>query len=173
MAPCPHGCGAGLVRKAFRTPPGGTSARTKFMDKTLQTIANDFGMSDMNNDHGQGAAKINRKPTPMEGLSEFSAKRLGLDGGQKFFGGDGVHAGWGHVAAGASYDPITQKEIGEKRDGGANTSLGSLNAADAGSGLAKTDHGPAVVMQDGVAATLSAPKAIVDKGFDYNVPLPT
>lgn len=52
-AKCPHGCGAGMVEKVFLQPPGLTSTRTQGIDRNLNQLALDFGMTDMSNRGGR------------------------------------------------------------------------------------------------------------------------
>lgn len=47
---CPHGCkGDGMVERAFRTPPMIQGAGMRRMDNTLDTLAREHGLSNMNN----------------------------------------------------------------------------------------------------------------------------
>ena len=47
---CPSGCDT--VVREFRTAPGGRSAKTKTTDKTLQGLADRFGLTNMSNKNG-------------------------------------------------------------------------------------------------------------------------
>lgn len=53
---CPHGCSDDMVAVRYFKAPGLTSDRTKNIDRTLQNLASDFGMTDINNQNGTGAA---------------------------------------------------------------------------------------------------------------------
>ena len=55
-AVCPHGCSLGMVRKVFLKPPGYHSDRTKSIDSTLQGLADDYKLTDINNQNGTSAA---------------------------------------------------------------------------------------------------------------------
>lgn len=59
---CPHGCSQSFVNKIFLQAPGLKSARTKNIDKTFQNLANDFKLTDMNNQNGTSAVV---RPDPM------------------------------------------------------------------------------------------------------------
>lgn len=52
---CPHGCGGGMVQRHFRTAPAYHGGRTSNIDKTLQMLADDHGLTDMNNQNGAGS----------------------------------------------------------------------------------------------------------------------
>ena len=52
---CPHGCSNSFVNKVFLQAPGLKSARTTNIDKTLQNLAGDFGLTDLNNQGGTSA----------------------------------------------------------------------------------------------------------------------
>ncbi len=53
---CPHGCGAGMVHIVHLKAPGAhTSGKTKFIDKKMRELAQDFGVTDMNNRNGTAA----------------------------------------------------------------------------------------------------------------------
>lgn len=62
-AECPSGCSGSLVRKVFLKAPGHLSDRSKNIDTTFQNLANDFGLTDMNNQNGTSAAV---RPDPMK-----------------------------------------------------------------------------------------------------------
>jgi hypothetical protein len=54
---CPRGCS--VAQREFRTPVGiSTGGRTRAIDKTLESIAQSYGLSDMNNHGGTTAARI-------------------------------------------------------------------------------------------------------------------
>ena len=53
---CPSGCT--VAERAFITPPGFKSARTRNLDSTVRQIAQDHGLTDMNNHGGTTAARI-------------------------------------------------------------------------------------------------------------------
>ena len=58
---CPYGCDEAFVAKTYVQAPGLRSDRTKNIDRTFQALANDFGLTDMNNQNGTGAVK---RPDP-------------------------------------------------------------------------------------------------------------
>jgi hypothetical protein len=49
---CPHGCGKAMVEIVFLKAPGMVTGRTHNIDRTLQGLADDHGLSDMNNQGG-------------------------------------------------------------------------------------------------------------------------
>ena len=53
---CPHGCGKAMSTKVYINPPAYHGGRTASIDRTLQGLAKDHGLSDMNNQNGTGAA---------------------------------------------------------------------------------------------------------------------
>jgi len=57
---CPHGCSSRMVQKLVSAPNIGT-ARTKNIDATLRGLAQDHGLSDMNNNGGDTGAFIQDK----------------------------------------------------------------------------------------------------------------
>jgi hypothetical protein len=79
---CPKGCTT--VERRFFTPTSiKTSDRTKNIDRTLETLAKDFGLSNMNNQNGTSAAK---RPNPtqvnqMEAMNEAIKQRFGVNMG--------------------------------------------------------------------------------------------
>ena len=55
---CPRGCTAGVSRQ-FRTPTSiSTGGRTRGIDQSLERIAKEFGLTDMNNHGGTTAARV-------------------------------------------------------------------------------------------------------------------
>lgn len=55
---CPHGCGAGMVKKVWLKAPGiQTSGKTKFIDKQMNAMAKEFGMTDMSNRGGRSVGE--------------------------------------------------------------------------------------------------------------------
>lgn len=54
---CPYGCQSSFVKVIHLKAPGFITDRTKGIDKTLVQLAGDFGMTDMNNQNGTGAAR--------------------------------------------------------------------------------------------------------------------
>ena len=86
---CPHGCSRELVSIVHLKAPGLVSGRTKGIDKTLQGLAKDHGLSDMNNHNGTTGAFI-PDPSMTKADRELQAR---LHGNQTFagsFGQDGV-----------------------------------------------------------------------------------
>ncbi len=64
---CPSGCDT--VVREYRTAPGGRSPKTKHVDKTLQGLADRFGLSDMSNRDGSvgGSRKDPNAMAPLWG----------------------------------------------------------------------------------------------------------
>ena len=50
---CPHGCGESMVSIVHLKAPAIGTARTKGIDSTLRNLANQFGLTDMDNRGGQ------------------------------------------------------------------------------------------------------------------------
>lgn len=57
---CPHGCSSKMVKRILSAPNIGT-ARTKNIDATLRGLAQDHGLSDMNNHGGDTGAFIQNR----------------------------------------------------------------------------------------------------------------
>jgi hypothetical protein len=65
---CPYGCDTAIER-AFLTAPGIASTRTRNIDRTLQQLAVDYGMTDLNNKQGHGSVMDGaRRAKELEGL---------------------------------------------------------------------------------------------------------
>lgn len=92
---CPHGCST--VEKVFIQPPGLGSARTKNIDKTLDSLARSHNLTDL------GPAAMRRKALAaeksQEEYREFCEKR---------FGG----LGWGAMPKGGKYDVQKHEVVG-------------------------------------------------------------
>ena len=57
---CPHGCeGDIMVQRVFRTAPSIQSARYRGINSTLQSLADEHGLTDMSNADGQGMRRAN------------------------------------------------------------------------------------------------------------------
>lgn len=82
---CPHGCGKGMTEIIYLKPPGMVTGRTRGIDRTLQTLANDHGLTDMNNHGGETAAFI---PDPSMAKQERVMQEK-LLAGQTFAGAIG------------------------------------------------------------------------------------
>ena len=84
-AVCPKGCTT--VERRFFTPTSiKTSARTNNIDKTLEMLASDYKLTDINNQHGTAAVK---RPDPkvtnqMDQLNEAVRQRFGVGLGGGF-----------------------------------------------------------------------------------------
>ena len=77
-AQCPHGCGAGMVEKVFLKPVGVTSARTQGIDRNLNQLALDFGMSNMSNQGGRSVKQAaGQSEEQARALQEMLAPRWG------------------------------------------------------------------------------------------------
>ena len=88
-AHCPHGCGDSMVHKVFIQAPGLHSARTTNIDRNLRALANDYGLTNMNNQNGTSAAV--RPDARKEAARNELMGKLG----------DTSHA-WGQIPTGAS-----------------------------------------------------------------------
>ena len=53
---CPMGCGGALVSKVFLKAPAYHMGRTSSIDRTLRGLADDYGLTDMNNQNGTSSA---------------------------------------------------------------------------------------------------------------------
>jgi hypothetical protein len=60
-AECPYGCSPRFVQQEFRTPVGYKSERTSNSDKTLDTLAKDYNMTNINNRGGESVMSNLRK----------------------------------------------------------------------------------------------------------------
>lgn len=92
---CPEGCNT--VERAFFTPPGLASARTKGIDNTLQSLAKSYNLTDI------GPAAMRRKALAAE-KSQDEYK----DFCERRFGG----MGWGNVPKGGNLNVETGKVTG-------------------------------------------------------------
>ena len=86
---CPHGCGAGMVKKVWLKAPGiRTSGNTKFIDRQLDAMSKDFGMTDMSTRGGRSVGENQdefrwsaQAPTnPMLTGQPYAVKMSGKDG---------------------------------------------------------------------------------------------
>ncbi len=84
---CPYGCSRELVEVVHLKAPGHLTGRTKGIDKTLQGLAKDHGLSDMNN-HGGTTGAFIMDPSMAKADRELQAR---MQGNQTFAGkfGDG------------------------------------------------------------------------------------
>lgn len=127
-AVCPKGCT--LVERAFRTPVGVVGERSRNIDNTLNMIAGSYGLSDMNNDGGRGAARVVSSATK-RGMVDAEAYNGML---RKRFGAkslvptrDGVGA-WGGVGPGGVYRAQGGGVVEEGRGPGAGASTAAIGA---------------------------------------------
>lgn len=109
---CPQGCTARITRD-FRTPVGiSTSGRTRGIDKTLEGIAAQYGLSDMNNHGGTTAARIpvpggNKHAAAMEAIRrKYPTPWAALPSAKQ---GGAVAA----VAAHGASEPINVREMAQ------------------------------------------------------------
>jgi hypothetical protein len=97
---CPSGCDASLVEKVFLKPAGFHTARTVNIDKTLDQLALDFNMTDMNNQNGTSAAarpdpkKIKERQEQLDRMTHENNQLMGKLG-------DTAQA-WGQIPGGNS-----------------------------------------------------------------------
>ena len=74
---CPYGCSADMVDRVFLKPPGSTSARTRGIDRTLDQLALDFGMTDLSNQGGRAIKQAAPLSREQQALQEMLAPRWG------------------------------------------------------------------------------------------------
>ena len=107
---CPHGCGASMVQRAFRTAPAIQSSGYRTINTTMQALAAEHGLSDIRNraavQDGTGmrradAATYQRLNQATELV--MSASRSGMQG----------------MDAGSFFKPLNQFQPGSTGDGGA------------------------------------------------------
>lgn len=79
---CPHGCSSKMVQRMVSAPNIGTS-RTRNIDATLRGLAQDHGLSDMNNHGGETGAFIQDKSF-LKAQSDMERQMLS---GQTYAGG--------------------------------------------------------------------------------------
>lgn len=101
---CPHGCT--LVERAFRTPVGLQTARTRSVDATLETIAKEHKMGDINTRRDAHSGRVVDQKT-RKAMEQQEAVRQHLH--KKFAGLNLVDTragtgGWGGVAKGGTYE---------------------------------------------------------------------
>lgn len=101
---CPRGCTA--VERVFITPVGIQSARTRSVDATLDAIAGDYKLSNMNTRRDAHAARIT-DPKVKKAQEQQEAIRKHLH--KKFAGLNLVNTkagtgGWGGVTKGGTYE---------------------------------------------------------------------
>lgn len=109
---CPFGCDPSVIERAFYTPPGLSSARTKSIDRTLESVAKSHGLTDMNNRGGAAVSRMGwREERQNAEFNKFLKDRYG--------------DGWGNVPKGGSLNVATNELKGERAGGGA---LGALGA---------------------------------------------
>lgn len=87
---CPHGCSPALIQKVFLKAPGLRSDRTKGIDKTLSGLAEDYGLTDLNNQNGTSAV-VRPDPRKLQERNQLVGK-LGDTSGM-----------WGAVSPGGTY----------------------------------------------------------------------
>ena len=79
---CPKGCTT--VERRFYTPTSiKTSDRTRNIDNTLQMLADDYKLTDINNQNGTAAVKRpdSRKVNQMEAMNEVIKQKFGVHAG--------------------------------------------------------------------------------------------
>lgn len=90
---CPRGCTT--VERRFFTPTSiKTTDRTRNIDKTLETLAKDYGLSDINNQNGTSAVKRPNSSAvnQMEAMNDAIKQRFGV----------GMGGGWGGMPDGGA-----------------------------------------------------------------------
>lgn len=81
-AVCPRGCTT--VERRFFTPTSiKTSGRTNNIDKTLQMLADDYKLTDINNQNGTAAVKRpdSKAVNQMEAMNQAIQQRFGVNAG--------------------------------------------------------------------------------------------
>lgn len=104
---CPEmGCLNEDIIKVYRKAPGIVTARTRRVDRTVRQLASEHGLSDLNNRHGQAAARPadsmlwgNQSdtllPAALRGQGLFSAAKTPTPLGEDTNGLRTAHAGMG------------------------------------------------------------------------------
>lgn len=113
-AVCPRGCTT--VERAFLTPTSiSTGGRTKNIDKTLQMLASDYKLTDMNNQNATAAVKRpdSRAVNRMEEYNKMIQER---------FGGP-----WGVMPNGGTYQ-VGKGVVGSANGNGALGALSGIGA---------------------------------------------
>ena len=85
---CPYGCGEKMVRKIFLKAPAYHAGRTANIDRTLQGLADDHGLTDMNNQNG--TSSVFRHDPGMD--RQANAMQEAMMRGQTFSSGMGQGA---------------------------------------------------------------------------------
>lgn len=123
---CPRGCTT--VERAFLTAPGHLSREARSIDRTFNTIAKDFGLSDMNNRDGKGARVVRAAQgearSQQKRFSEMLQKRFGAQSVVNTQHGMG---GWGGVNKGGVYR-AGGGIVEENRGPGAPAALAAIRA---------------------------------------------
>lgn len=86
---CPHGCSEKMVQKVFLKAPGMVTGRTRGIDATLQGLADEHGLTDMNNQNG--TSSVFRPPSGMDRTAD-EMRRL-IMSGQTYSAGIGSGEG--------------------------------------------------------------------------------
>jgi hypothetical protein len=86
---CPRGCaGEGMVQRAFRTPVSIGGGHSRGINSTLETLASEHGLSDMNNRSGDGMRRADwqthRRLTQATEMILGQGDRAGQDMSQYF-----------------------------------------------------------------------------------------
>ena len=90
---CPHGCSQKMVTKIFLKAPAFNSPETKRMDGTLRMLANDFGLTDMNNQNGTSACvkedwkAVKAREEMQKAYASGITQAVPLTGGENAIGG--------------------------------------------------------------------------------------
>ena len=73
---CPYGCANSLVHQVFLKAPGIGTDRTKGIDTTMRSLANDFGLTDVST-RGGDSVKENLKRTQIDPAKQLLDKMGG------------------------------------------------------------------------------------------------
>lgn len=68
---CPWGCSSRFVRQEIRTAPAYHDGRTKRVDRELEALARDYGMTDIRSDKDSGSVMQQMQKTKPEELQPF------------------------------------------------------------------------------------------------------
>jgi hypothetical protein len=81
---CEYGCSPRFVRQEFRTAPGYKSERTSNSDKTIDSLAKDYGMTNMSNRDGESVMqRMRREPQTRPTWGQVAHAAPGFSNGGK------------------------------------------------------------------------------------------
>lgn len=137
---CPSGCTT--VVREFRTAPGGRSARTKGIDKTLEGMAARFGLTDMSNSGGESV-----------GANRVAARGM-----------NSMAPVWGNIPKGNVFEAGKGEVQVDGSQGGVTAALPGLGLSDANNSaveaMAAANNVKLPTFTD-IASALPAPKPVI------------